>query len=545
LIQAPTGNADIDYGNLLNIFQDYYDNPVKFVADILGAVSYTGKLGPDPWQCDVLDAIASGERLVAVRAPHGIGKTTMCAFAIHWYLTTHYCCKIPIIAPTFGKQIKAMIFSEVHAWRRKSLLKDIYTPNQTKMGIVGADNIWFAEGVAADDAAKVEGFHAPGGILYVFDEAKGIAKGIWDAARGALTGPEDVMLAVSTPPLAPIGEFVRVFTQLRTTWKTFAFGPTPRQSKQWRKEREKEWPKSSPEYVSKVLGQIPKSSTDRTIIPLDLIEAAMNRQPRPEDLVGSTQIGMDVARYGQDETVQAFRHGKVILPLEIFSKQDTAISAKLLEEVMPGYDIAQVDEIAVGAGVVDPLSHHPELKDKLVPVKANDESPQPESYHDLGTWMWFQMVKWLEDGGILPYDDELCSQLATREFEWHFQHGRMSRKLVSKKNTAKNREQNKSPDRAVAVILAAIQAPRVVVAFLSDADMAENDKLRQQANAIRAALQPRRQQKEEYTKDDGPEQRRPDTFGLRSRREALTAKQSFGDERGNPLMGGFWKRGRR
>jgi hypothetical protein len=36
LIQAPTGNEDIDCGNLLNIFQGYYDNPVTYVAEILG-----------------------------------------------------------------------------------------------------------------------------------------------------------------------------------------------------------------------------------------------------------------------------------------------------------------------------------------------------------------------------------------------------------------------------------------------------------------------------------------------------------------------------
>lgn len=540
LIQTPTGNDDVDYGNLLNIFDSYYENPVQYVADILGAVSYNGNLGPDPWQCDVLDALVE-HRLVAVRSPHGIGKTTGCTFAIHWFLTTHYMSKIPIVAPTFGKQVKAMIFSEVHAWCRKSLLRDIFQPNQTKLSIIGAENEWFAEGVAADEPVKVEGFHAPGGILYVFDEAKGIDKGIWDAARGALTGPEDRMLAVSTPPLAPIGEFVRVFTQLRATWKTFHYGPTPRQSKQWRQEREKEWPKSSPEYISKVLGEIPKSSTDRTVVPMGLIEAAMQRQPTAEDLCGITRLGLDVARYGQDSTILARLHGKVILPLEAFSKQDTAITAAIVEEILPLYDSLQVDEIGVGAGVVDPLSHHPTLKSKLIPVKANAESPQPESYHDLITYMWFAFVKWLEDGGILPNDDELASQLATREFEWHYLRGRLSRKLVSKKDTAKNR--SKSPDRADAVILAAIGVPGLVVAFLSQADMDENDKARLQEVIAKAATQPRRIQKDMIARDDGPEQKMGDKLGMRSRRQALTGRGD-GFERRSPVAGGFWRRGK-
>ncbi len=541
LIQAPTGNDDVDYGNLLNIFESYYENPVSYVSDILGATAYTGKLGPDPWQCDVLDALVE-HRLVAVRSPHGIGKSTCATFAIHWFLTTHFMSKIPIIAPTFGKQVKAMIFSEVHSWRRKSLLRDIFQPNQTKLSIIGAENEWFAEGVAAEEPDKVEGFHAPGGVLYIFDEAKGINKKIWDAARGALTGTEDRMLAVSTPPLAPIGEFVRVFTQLRTTWKTFHFGPTPRQSKSWRREREKEWPKGSPEYVSKILGEIPKSSTDRTIIPLGLIEAAMARTPTAKDLEGNSSLGMDVARYGADETVIARRHGVVVLPLECFAKQDTAVSAALVAEILPMYDYLQVDEVAVGAGVVDPISHHPTLKHKLVPVHNNAESPVPESYHDLGTYMWFMFLKWLEDGGILPFDDELCAQLANREFEWYYLHGRLSRKLVSKKDTAKDRQ--KSPDKAEAVILAAIPIPKLVVACLSQSDMDSNDTERLKESILKSALQPRRIQKEAINKDDGPEQKRGDRLGMRSRREALVGRGDGGLDRSSPLRGGFWKRGR-
>ena len=469
-------------------------------------------------------------------------NTSLCAMAAHWFLTTRYMSKVIVVAPTFGKQVKDQTFSEIHAWQRKSLLREIYAMTQTRMSIRGAEEVWFAQGVASDEADKIEGFHAPGGLMYVMDEAKGVAKGIWDAIRGAITGEEDILLAVSTPPLAPIGEFVRVFTELRTTWKTFAFGPTPRQSKQWRKAREKEWPKSSPEYISKVLGEIPKSSTDRTIVPLGLIEESMARKVTDEDLRGITRLGLDIARYGSDLTVLARLHGKVILPLETFSKQDTAITTALTIEILPLYDTLQIDEIGVGGGVVDALSHHPALKQKLVPVKNNAESPKPESYHDLGTYLWFAFVKWLEDGGILPNDDELASELATREFEWYYWHGRLSRKLVSKRDTAKHRQ--RSPDRADAVILAAIGIPRQVVAFLSQEDMDENERERQQEAIARAALQPRRMAKETVLVDDGPEQKMGDKLGMRMRRGSLNHRQD-GMQRTNIISGkGFWRRGR-
>jgi hypothetical protein len=151
-------------------------------------------------------------------------------------------------------------------------------------------------------------------VLYIFDEAKGIHKKIWDAARGALTGPEDRMLAVSTPPLAPIGEFVRVFMHLRLTWKMFAYGPIPQQSKSWREEREKEWPIGSPELTAKVLGEVPKSSTAKTVIPVNLVEAPMKRRAAQKDLEGVRRTGPDLAHLGIELTVIAMLHGRLILP---------------------------------------------------------------------------------------------------------------------------------------------------------------------------------------------------------------------------------------
>jgi hypothetical protein len=242
--------------------------------------------------------------------------------------------------------------------------------------------------------------------------------------------------------------------------------PTPRQSKQWRKDREREWPKGSPEYVSKVLGQIPKHSTDRTVIPVALIEEAMRRKPTQDDLDGVKRLGVDVARLGQDESVIAALHGKVILPLECFPKQSTAVTARLIQEVLPAYDAMQIDAIGLGAGVVDMVNLDPALRSKVIPIEANATSPEPERFYDLGTWMWFSFVQWLEQGGILPYDDLLAAQLATREFDWTFKRGVGTvRKLVSKDDM--RRKNAKSPDRADAVVLAAIPI-RVVRPVMHD-----------------------------------------------------------------------------
>jgi reverse gyrase len=54
---------------------------VEFVREVLGQE-------PLGWQQDFLKAVASGKRRISVRAGHGVGKSTACAWATVWFLTT-------------------------------------------------------------------------------------------------------------------------------------------------------------------------------------------------------------------------------------------------------------------------------------------------------------------------------------------------------------------------------------------------------------------------------------------------------------------------
>jgi len=59
----------------------YRGRPVEFVREVLGQE-------PLAWQQDFLKAVASGKRRISVRAGHGVGKSTACAWATVWFLTT-------------------------------------------------------------------------------------------------------------------------------------------------------------------------------------------------------------------------------------------------------------------------------------------------------------------------------------------------------------------------------------------------------------------------------------------------------------------------
>src|SRR6476620_3273933 len=54
------------------------DCPLIFVRDVLGA-------GPEPWQAEALEAVGKRDR-VSIRSGHGVGKTTLEAWLILWFL---------------------------------------------------------------------------------------------------------------------------------------------------------------------------------------------------------------------------------------------------------------------------------------------------------------------------------------------------------------------------------------------------------------------------------------------------------------------------
>ena len=70
----------------------YRNNPVLFVKEVLEAE-------PEPEQVEMLESI-NHNRMTAVKAGHGVGKTTSLAWAILWFMFTRPYPKIPCTAPT-------------------------------------------------------------------------------------------------------------------------------------------------------------------------------------------------------------------------------------------------------------------------------------------------------------------------------------------------------------------------------------------------------------------------------------------------------------
>lgn len=129
-------------------------------------------------------------------------------------------------------------------------------------------------------------------------------------------------------------------------------------------------------------------------------------------VVGEQHLGVDPARFGDDETVLAYRVGDMLMGIEAFSKFDTVEIAQHVErEYVRGKGIkgpnVKVDTIGLGGGVQDFLAY------KGIPVTPFIAGASPvedfeEEHNDfarLRDQQWWRLRNLLKDGKIGLHPD--------------------------------------------------------------------------------------------------------------------------------------------
>lgn len=376
-------------------------------------------------------------RRVAVRGPHGLGKTCLAAWLVIWGVMTADDVKVPTTASAW-RQLTKYLWPEIHKWAgrlkwgRNGLPAQGFTRYQLlSLSIkLGATREAFA--LASDNPANIEGAHARR-IVYVFDEAKEIPEGTWDAAEGAFstaggdTGDEAYALAISTPG-APQGRFYDIHRRASgfddwwvrhvTVDEAIAAG---RLSAEWVTRRRAQWGEGSAVFQNRVLGEFASSDED-SVIPLAWIEAANLRWHDLNDSGAWGEFvaqGVDVGR-GGDPTVQALRFGNAVKELRRDSHKDTMHVVGLVKGVLDARaGIAVVDVIGIGAGVVDRLREQG-YTPRVVAFNAAERTDRRDATGEFGfvnkrSAMWWAMREMLDPAAgvdvALPPDDKLTGDL--------------------------------------------------------------------------------------------------------------------------------------
>lgn len=447
----------------------YRKDPVRFSREVLN-------FEPDEWQCAVLLDLAGYPR-VSVRSGQGVGKTGVEGVAALWFLSCFPYARVVATAPT-RQQLNDVLWAEIAKWLNRSpILPEVLTWTKTRVYVNGNDQRWFAVARTATKAENMQGFHEDN-MLFIVDEASGVAEPIMEAIRGTLSGANNKLLLCGNPTKTT-GSFYDSHHADRASYRCHQVNSelSPRTNKENIEALARKYGRDSNVFRVRVLGEFPLQEDD-VFIPLTLVEQGIITEL--EATVTKIAMGVDVARFGDDETVIAtdvsgdieipvVRHGQDLMR----TVGDIVILYRKLIEIYPDYKgpiTCNIDETGLGGGVADRLEevkveqHLNRLE--IVPVNASSAPPKDgeEHYADITTYMWATVRDLLRAQAIhLQNDNDLIGQLSVRKYGIS-SHGKIV--LESKKDMKKRGI--KSPDRADAVALACFRRKKIFDTFVNN-----------------------------------------------------------------------------
>jgi len=334
-------------------------DPVGFVVNVIGA-------NPQGWQRAFLEDIAKPGTIIrnAVKSCHGPGKTALLAWLILWWICTRPYPRIPCTAPT-EHQLNDKLWPELHKWMRRSRgeLWRWFEWEKTRFFLREKPQEWFAVarvarvmkvGSLGAEAWGMQGFHSDH-LLFLVDEASGVHDAVYGAIEGALSTDTEVKVVAAGNPNIPAGWFHKAFTKHQGLWnlRTVSYNDSPKVSNKWANEMIESYGMRHPWVQVKVLGEFP-DLLENGLFSYVMIDAAMERTV---SRLGKRSIGIDVARFGDNNTVFTFVEDGQVVNYKQYSGLPTDETALEAEYAVREFDadFCVVDSEGVGAGVTDVL----------------------------------------------------------------------------------------------------------------------------------------------------------------------------------------------
>jgi hypothetical protein len=318
---------------------------------------------------------------------------------------------------------------EVKKWFGRSLNKHWWTPAAESIKSSDkrhADNwridfhTWSLEKTEA-----FAGLHNQGKrIVLIFDEASAIPAKIWEVAEGALTDVDTEIIWVAFGnPTVNTGRFRECFGKLKHRWKTRQIdsrtvpGTNKVQIDRW----VEDYGEDSDFCRVRVKGEFPRAGSSQ-FIASDVVALARRRDVGDQSKAHKI-LSVDVARFGDDESVIGLRQGLRFKILERLRGVDTtqlAMRTMYFAKINEPRALV-IDGDGVGGGVVDYINlyfadwmkNRPyfKLKEFHGAGSVSDKS----MYYNKRAEVWGHMRDWLVTGSV-PDDPEVESDLTGPEY---------------------------------------------------------------------------------------------------------------------------------
>lgn len=406
--------------------------------------------GPDTWQDEVMALIEdyftsdrhNHETLqIAIASGRGIGKGALTAWLVHWFLSVFKRPQIVVTANT-GEQLNTKTWREVALWHNRALNGHWFHWTATKYYMKGEQSDWFASAAtwSEEHTEAFQGTHAPH-MLVIFDESSSIPDKIWEVTQASFTDPNSIWLVLGNPTRGT-GRFRECFGKYKHRWHTFQIDARdckrPQKNLKQLQQIVEDYGEDHDYTRVHVKGQFPRGGSLQ-FIDTETVENAKKRDYDMQDVLYSPVcLGVDIARFGEDQTVILVRRGLKVLNIAKYRKVDLMMVASLISEAEHKWkaDVVFVDEGGLGAGVID---RGRQLGYRWIPVNGAMRASDTRKYANKRAECWDRMREWLPTGDI-PDDQELINDLLGPEYGY-----RNERLLLEKKEDMKSRGLN-SPD---------------------------------------------------------------------------------------------------
>lgn len=452
---------------------------------------YFSLIGFKPtWQQqEFVDALVAGEPNIAVRSGKGPGKTTISAICLPWWGLKYYMSRVVVTAPTM-RQCKDVWLAESRKWLTNGdpRLQYFFKYTNTGFGILNCkQNQWGCFLATATTPEDFQGLHNENLLIYC-EEASGIARPIMQAIQDTMTGNKgnNVWISVGNPNKRACRFFDFFHSLDGKPWKSLHWNAEQTPISRWfsgerNKEIADEFGIDSDVYKVAVTGEFPSLDPDSLISEELLLKCygpeAYKRAFKFTDT--KKQIGIDLARFGGDECVNAYRHGRVLLGMDAKNHIDPndMIDRAIMMQDQYNWKNNEckyvVDTSGMGESAVGTIGSQKRMGRPLHEFYSQNRAHNALKYSNKISEAWCEFAKMVRSGilylGDKP-DKKTVQQLTSRKYSVD-KDGRI---CIESKDAYKKRmatlELNllgTSPDRADAVIMAfyehATQSQRVSV----------------------------------------------------------------------------------
>lgn len=498
----------------------YRFDPEAYLVERLGWQPWRGSRDA-PGQADVLDAyalaltqlherrdveLAGGawsdpiRNILRVEAGHAVGKTTLAAGIVSHFFDSFSPSVVYCFAPSHD-QINDLLFKEIRKQRAGRGLpgRVLDTPEIKHTG----DH--FVKGRATNDnhgrgTERVQGQHEAH-LLFVIDEAEGVAEFVYDAIKSMTSGGIAIVLMLANPRTrtsrfhrfkdhANVANFrisclshpnvlANADVIPGAVRREYVLAMIDDGSEQHAEQVAAHNPDThtfelpwqpgivyqpDAEFLFRVLGIAPANLADNTFVPVGRYEAATTRAPIAHD-PHVARLGVDVARYGRDAGTLYRRWDGRIERRATFQQQDSNEYARLIKAEALALARHGVTSLHIridngggfGGAVEDRLKVDEELRRafadfRIVMVDFGGTPHTADAYADNATEMYAHTAEALKGLALVNPPLFLEGDLCERTYTYVYKAGKEVKKLTEKEQF--KRKLGRSPDDGDGCVLA-------------------------------------------------------------------------------------------